>query len=136
MKQRGRVSGSALEIQTAPIDRVDRQLAPHDLTDEEVELWVAIVNSQPAEKFSPADIPVLAQYCRHAIHARRVAELIEKACSDKELKIQDYERLLRMQSLVTNDLCRSGTKLRITQQSTTNHRGNKKAGAARKPWEG
>lgn len=135
MKQRGRPSASALEIITTEIDRVERQKAPHDLTDEETEAWVSIVNSEPAEWFTPATAHLLSQYCRHAIHARRIAELLERACSDPELKVVDYDRLLNMQKRESAIMAVLATKMRLSQQSITNHRGNKKAGAKRKPWE-
>lgn len=144
MKQRGRQSSAALEIVPAsPIDRTERIRPPHDLSDEEVEVWVAVVNTEPADWLSPSVGPLLAQYCRHVVHARRIAELLEKATShvDPEtklptLKVEDYDRLLRMQERETGAMTTVATKLRITPQSLTNHRGNKKPSATRKPWEG
>jgi hypothetical protein len=47
------------------------------LSDEEVEVWVAVTNAEPADHFSASTTPLLAQYCRHVISSRRVAELIE-----------------------------------------------------------
>lgn len=138
MKQRGRVSAAASELVpiTAPLDRVERQGAPHDLTDEETEVWVAVVNAEAADWFSPSTVPLLAQYCRHVIHARRIAELLEKACSDPALSVVDYDRLLKMQERESRAITTLATKMRLCQQSTTNHRGNKKPGSAKKPWEG
>lgn len=144
MKQRGRVSSSALEIiPSSPIDRVERLRPPHDLTDEETEVWANVVNSEPADWFTASTGPLLAQYSRHVVHARRVAELLEKALSDIDqktklptLKVEDYDRLLRMQERESGAISMLATKMRIAQQSTTNHRGNKKPSASRKPWEG
>jgi hypothetical protein len=144
MKQRGRVSSSALEIiPSSVIDRAERLRPPHDLTDEETEVWVAVVNVEPADWFSASTGPLLAQYCRHVVHARRIAELLEKALSHVDpntklptLTVDDYDRLLRMQERESGALSMLATKMRIAQQSTTNHRGNKKPSAARKPWEG
>jgi len=137
MKKRGRVSAAALAtVSVSPIETVERQRPPHDLMDEEVEVWVAVVESLPADWFSPATVPILAGYCRHVISARRVAELIEKATADPELSIKDYDRLLKMQQRESAEIASLATKMRISQQSLTNHRGNKKPTAARKPWEG
>ena len=136
MKQRGRVGTSALEVLAiAPTDIVARQLAPHDLTDEETEVWVSIVNHESADWFSPSTVPLLRQYCRHTIAARKVAELILRAESDQTLTINDRQRLYAMQAQESKTLCTLATKLRISQHSQTNHRGNKKS-AAKKPWEG
>lgn len=137
MSNRGRVSAAALEIApVSPIETVARQRPPHDLTDEEVEVWFAVVNDQAADWFSPSTVPMLAAFCRHAVQARRVAELIEKATSDPDLSIQDYDRLLKMQERESRAISSLATKMRVSQQATTNHRGNKKPNAARKPWEG
>lgn len=122
---------------------VERQRPPHDLTDEETEIWAAIVDCEPADKFSPATAPLLAQYCRHVIQARRIGEMIEQATGDlhpvtKEptLTVSDYDRLLRMQDRESRAISSLATKMRLSQQATTNHRGNKKPTASRKPWEG
>ena len=138
MKQRGKVSAEASQIATIsqPLDRVERLRVPHDLTDEEAEVWVAVVNSESADWFSPSTGPLLSQYSRHVIHARRVAELLEKACADPALSVIDYDRLLKMQERESRAITTLSTKMRLCQQSTTNHRGNKKPSASRKPWEG
>ena len=146
MKQRGRISSKALEIaeiNVGALDRVERQRPPHDLTDEEVEVWVSIVNTEQADWFSPGNVPLLTQLCRHVVHARRVAELLERALSsvDPETKkptlaIQDYDRLLKMQERESGAMMSLATKLRITNQSITNQRGNFRKAAAKEPWEG
>lgn len=136
MGTRGRASAASLTIaKVSPVETVERQRPPHDLSDEEVEVWSAVVNSEPADWFSPSNVPLLSQYCRHTIHARRIAELIERATSDPELAVSAYDRLLKMQDRESRAISSLATKMRISQQATTNHRGNKKPNAARKPWE-
>jgi hypothetical protein len=108
---------------------------PHDLTDEEVEIWAAVINNEPADWFSPSTAPALAQYCRHCVAARRVAELIERSTGDREMLIDDYNKLLIMQDRESKAIANLGTKMRILQQSTTNHRGNKRQSISLKPWE-
>lgn len=136
MGTRGRTSAAALQVAApAAIETVARQRAPHDLSDEEVEVWAAVVNTEPADWFSPSTAPLLAQFCRHVVQARRVAELIERATSDKQLRVKDYDRLLKLQERESRAIATLATKMRIAQQSTTTHRGNKRPSAARKPWE-
>jgi hypothetical protein len=137
MRQRGRPSAQALVVSDIGVlDRVERARAPHDLNDEETEVWVSIVNGEQADWFSPGNIPLLVQLCRHIIHARRIGELLEKATSDKGLLVSDYGRLLKMQDRESRVVALLATKLRLTQQSITTHNGNKKPGSTRKPWEG
>lgn len=138
MKQRGRPPSAALSI-TAVLDRVDRIKPPHDLSDEECEVWAAVVNDQAADWFSATTAPLLAQYCRHTVQCRRIAELLERATSDPELKLSNYNRLLAMQDRESRAMTFMATKMRLTQQSTLNHNAQRvgnKSGPSRKPWEG
>ena len=138
-KKRGRPSAASLLTLAGPTDvlqAVERPKAPHDLHDEEVEVWHAVVSSMPADWFDSGTQPLLAQYCRHVVQARRLAELIERATSDANLMIEDYDRLLKMQQRESMAMCSLATKMKVTQQATTNFRGNKKTQAGRKPWEG
>jgi hypothetical protein len=78
VRKRGRVSATDLAIvPMAPLGAVERLKPPHDLTDEETEIWVAVTNTEAADWFTPSTAPLLAQYCRHVISSRRVAEMIE-----------------------------------------------------------
>ena len=133
--KRGRPSGAELAVvPVTPLGVQQRIEAPHDLTGEETEVWVAVTNAEPADHFSASTAPLLAQYCRHVVSSRRVAELIERAVSG-ELSIRDYNELLHMQERESRVIATLATKMRLSQQSTTNHRGNKKPTQARKLWD-
>jgi len=74
--QRGRRSAAALTV--VPLgEAVPRQRAPAELTRDEARVWDGIVSAEPADWFSGSTRPILAQYCRHIIAARRVAGMIE-----------------------------------------------------------
>ena len=80
MGTRGRVSGAALEISTVtPMGSVERPKAPHDLTDEEIVEWVAVVNNEAADHFTQSTLPLLTQYCRHIVGARVAREYRKRA---------------------------------------------------------
>lgn len=133
--KRGRKSLASLTIVSGVTDIVERQRAPHDLNDEETEVWASVVNTFDADWFTPATVPLLAQYCRHAVHARRIAELLDKSMSDPEMPIGAYAALLKVQRAESAMLATLATKMRISQQATTNHRGNSIKTASKKPWE-
>ena len=135
MGARGRKSSGDLMLAPSPVEVTERQRAPHDLSDEECEVWSAVVASEPANWFTISTRPLLAQFCRHTIQARRVAELLERALSDKNLSISDYNKLLTMQDRESRAIATLGTKMRINQQSTLNHRGHMRQTLVRKPWE-
>lgn len=134
--KRGRKSAASLMLADLAntIERVPRQKPPHELNDEEVEVWHAVVTSMPADWFDSGTVPLLTQYCRHVVQTRHLADLIEQATSAKRLVVKDYDRLLKMQQRESAVICSLATKMRITQQSITNHRGHKKTTI--EPWQG
>lgn len=136
-KKRGPKSAIDLvaAVRLDAIEIVDRQKPPHDLNDEEVEVWHAVTTSVAADWFDRGTAPLLSQYCRHVVQARRLGEMIERATGSADLEIRDYDRLLKMQQRESAAIAALATKMRIAQQSTTNHRGNKKPSQGRKPWE-
>lgn len=144
MSKRGRKSVAALEVVTArPVEAVERPLAPHDLNDEETEVWARVVDAMPADWFTAGTMPLLAQYCRHVIQARRIAEMIERATSDVDpetrlptLSIKDWDRLLKMQTRESEKIASLAVKMRISQSAIRNDRGNRQTKPSRKPWEG
>ena len=133
--KRGKVSSADLAtIPLTPFGKTERVTPPHDLTDEEVEVWVRIVNNEPADWFSPSTVPLLTQYCRHVVEARRVAELKERALTEQNIVL--YDRFIQAQARETAAIAMLAVKMRLAQQSTTNHRGNhKKPTSARKLWQ-
>jgi hypothetical protein len=138
MGERGRKSLEDLTITAVvpgTLEVSERQRPPHDLTDEECEVWAGIVASEPADWFSIANRPILAQFCRHVVHARRVAKLIERTLSKKKLDLEAYDKLLKMQERESRMQVTLATKMRLTNQSTSTHRGNKRTTLAKKPWE-
>ena len=136
MGMRGRnSSGEIALIGPAELELVPRQKPPRELTDEEVRVWRAVVSSEPADWFSPSTSPLLAQYCRHVVHTKRIAEMIERATCDPNLAVTDYERLLKMQQRESQSVAMLAMKMRLAQQATITHRGNKKPSGTRKPWE-
>jgi hypothetical protein len=133
--KRGRVSAADLAItQVTPAGVIERQRPPSDLTDEEVEIWHGVVNAEPADWFSASTVPLLTQYCRHVIAAKQIGELKERATAEMDLPTLD--KLLQMQARESAAIAMLATKMRVAQQSTTNHRGNKKPTPGRKLWEG
>jgi hypothetical protein len=137
MTNRGRQSAASLAVQTitSPIETVQRLSPPVRLSDEEVDIWVDVVESHPADWFDKASAHMLVQFCRHTIATRRIADLITQALETEPFNVHAYDELLKMQERETRTVLSVATKLRITPQSTTNHRGNKIQLTVKKPWE-
>jgi hypothetical protein len=64
------VSGLAAEL--------PRPDAPYELDDEETIVWRDVVEAMPADHFIAANFPILTQYCRHVVEARRIEKMIKE----------------------------------------------------------
>lgn len=137
MAKRGRIPAAATELAAiaGPAETVIRPDAPYDLTDEQSEEWWAVVNRMPAEWFPRETHGMLAQYCRHVVAARRVAQLVAAAEAEKTLDIENYDRLLKMQEREGRAISSLATRMRISQQATVRAEQARKPTQVRKPWE-
>lgn len=133
MGARGRKSAAelALPAVTAEIQRPD---APYDLTDEQTEEWWAVVNRMPADWFPRETHALLANYCRHVVMARRVAQLIQAAEKQEQLDVDEYDKLGKMMERESRIIASLSTKMRISQQATYDPK-RKKGSQVKKPWE-
>lgn len=133
MKQRGRTSAASDLGPVAIIERVERPAAPDELTEEQREIWRQVVYSQPADWFSPANVPLLVQYCRHTIYARRLAHEIEQTAEPDTRR-----QLLGLHQAETAVMLKLASTMRLSQRSLLNDRGSNRNRIANtaKPWEG
>lgn len=134
MGMRGRKSAASLSV-ASPVQVMERPDAPYDLTDEQAEEWWAVINRMPADWFPRETHGLLAQYCRHVVAARRVAQLISEAEAQESINIDDLDKLYKMQEREGRALSSLATRMRLTQQ-TTYDKTKKKPASVKKPWEG
>jgi hypothetical protein len=121
-----------------PLEAYARQALPPELRDEEAEAFLGVINSYPSAWFDAANLPLLTQFARHVVQARRVAELLERAVGQPETQWEYYSALLKQQRAESAALASLATKLRLTPQSRRNDRGNVRpvaAPAGPPPWE-
>jgi hypothetical protein len=137
MGTRGKKSVAALSV-AMPVGVTQRPDAPYDLTDEQSEEWWAVVNRMPADWFPRETHALLAQYCRHVVTARRVAQLIADAENPKAkgagLDVDAYDKLLKLQEREGRAMSSLATRMRLTQQTTYDPK-RKKPIEAKRPWE-
>jgi hypothetical protein len=137
MKTRGRTSVAALAIQSPNVETIQRPDAPYDLTDEQSAEWWAIVNRMPADWFPRETHGMLAQYCRHVVRARRLAQLIndmEKLPSE-EFDEARYKNLLMAEEVQSRAISSLATRMRISQHSTYDKTKKKAVTATKLPWQ-
>jgi hypothetical protein len=109
MAQRGRRSAASLLVVPNPIEAIPRRRAPAELTREQAEVWDAVVASQPADWFNKSQLPILIQYCRHVIRARRCASQIEavEASMAEAADRPDADRMeIMLSGVALLDACR------------------------------
>jgi len=98
-----------------PVLSESRLAPPVHLPDAERDVWLQVVNDQPASSFTETHAPMLELYCRHVVLSRILA----------------HERESRAASS-------AATRLRITRQAIdqqTVARAIVNAPKAKKPWE-
>jgi hypothetical protein len=135
MGERGRTSAAALSVVSpSGVSTIRRPSPPSDLTDEQADEWRAVVNRLPADWFPRETHGMLAQYCRHVVAARRVAQLIEAVESGSGLDIEQYDRLLKCQDREGRAISSLATRMRLSQQATYDNK-NKKPIESKKPWQ-
>jgi hypothetical protein len=140
MAQPGRKSAASLSV-AGVVTTISRVAPPQALTDRQRGIWLATVNSKPAEWFGDEHVPMLVEYVRHIETADLLTQQIEEF--DPEwLKDDDgLKRLDRLTGMrareagLINTLARS---MRLTQQAV--YRADKAAtlgdkGKGRKPWQ-
>lgn len=130
-----RKSAAALAL-VAPVGvEEERRAQPlPELSDEQRMEWLALVNRMPADWFPRESHAVLAQYCRHVVAARRVAQLIEATEQAPQLDVAEYDRLLKMQEREGRALSALATRMRLTQQSRYEARKTAPDKSKDRPW--
>jgi len=137
MKQSGRRSAAALAVVPQALEVMERPRPPSDLGEEETAVWRAIVVQEAADWFTAATLPLLAQYCRHTVHARRVALLLETMVDRLQAEgmrlVLEYDVLLKIQDRESKAMMLLARSMRLTQQ-TSRHDKSRKTQVLNTPW--
>lgn len=140
MAQPGKRSAASWAV-TGVVSTITRVAPPSVLSDAERGLWLATVNSKPAEWFGDEHMPMLLEYVRHVSTADLLTREIEGftpamfADPEELKKLKTLTAMRAREAQCINTLARS---MRITQQSV--YRADKAAtlanrgGGIRKPW--
>lgn len=118
MGARGPKSTAALEVVRSATSIIRRPEAPRHLTDEQAAEWRVVVERLPAEWFQAETLPMLSEYCRHIVKARRVAQLVAKAEDSEDLDIDLLDKLYKMAERESRAMSSLATRMRLTQQAT------------------
>jgi hypothetical protein len=130
-KTRAPVAGVADGFGDLEIQRPD---APYDLTDEQSQEWWAVVNRMPADWLPRETRGMLAQYCRHVVRARRVAQMLDAMERADDFDVKEYRELLKAEAEESRAIASLATRMRLSQQSTYDRKKSKPV-TMRRPWE-
>lgn len=135
MGKRGPKPAADLAIAPRVVDEVARPDAPYDMTDEQSTEWWRVVNALPADWFPAETHSLLAQYCRHVVASRRIAEMVAAFEADEAFSVDEYDKLLKMQEREGRAMSSLATRLRMTTQATVPAKTAKKPQIRKRPWE-
>ena len=140
MDQRGRKSASAV-VAAHAVEVLPRPEPALDLTEQQADEWRKIVDALPADWFSPENHALLAQYVRHVVEARRIAQLIDTECAkgSAEMDMPIYLELLKAQRQESTALKTLAASMRLAQQAKYGAQSaataKKAVGSGRRIWD-
>ena len=112
---------------------------PHYLGQTAANEWRAIVDSMPADWFPRETHALLAQLCRIIDRCKAVSAALDKTQRyglSPEHITPKFEQLLALEMRLSDSIARLSTKLRLTQQSSTQYdKQRSRKGEAKIPWE-
>ena len=117
MPRASKVGLQTLQLVAGKLEVQPRLGPPAELTREQREEFVRLVNSLPADWFGPAHLHLIVQYCRMVVMARTVACQLESAVSEGSNSAV-VDKLMGRQESVSRVIAKLMTSLRITPQST------------------
>ena len=141
MGARGRKSSKELStISAGGLEVHRRPEPPEHMGEDAVKVWRAVVNSLPADWFTPGTRPLLEALCGLTISQRLTLRAVQKVERDGEdFDGASWVNLLRQLGEISGRIATLATRLRLTPQSRYGARGADTAarsvGEGPKPWE-
>ncbi len=141
MGARGRKSSKELStISSGGLEIHRRPDPPDHMGEDAVKVWRAVVNSLPADWFSPGTQPLLEAFCGLTVSQRNTImalQRIEREAND--FQRDEWGRVLKQLGEISGRIATLATRMRLTPQSRYGARGADTAarsvGDFRKPWE-
>lgn len=127
MGSRGRKSQADLSV-VGSTDAVDRPAPPEELTSEQKQVWLNVVNSLPADHFGEETLGALIQLCRHTVSARRIEQLSRAEEQSEDFDLSNYDRIRKMAERESRMISSLMVKLRISPSTTDDRRDKGKRG--------
>jgi len=115
---RGKKPAAEMEVAAAIKVPAGAPKPPSYLPASEKKEWTEIVAAYPSDRFPRATWPMLEAYCRHAVNARRIGNMIDKITAKKsDPDVKEFSQLLSMLNRETKTLASFGVRLGIARTS-------------------
>ena len=134
----GRKSTASLSVVPISTKKDSRLAAPKTLTKRQSQLWIEIVNSKPADWFTPNNSALLVGYVKSIVSHEFISLGVDAVEAGKEIGVKGMDKLYAMQERKARLIQSFATKLRLTQQSRWQPKtaGEKSGKAATsRPWD-
>lgn len=142
LRHSGRKSEEELKIAKQVVEIKPRLPAPVTLNSYQTDLWVAVINTKPADWFQADTAKLLESYCKHCYQAMMLDSQMDNFDPEWLLTDEGLDRLKKltdMREKHTRQITAISRSMRLTQQSQYDtqqaSRKNKNSGPANKPWE-
>ena len=141
MKTGKKSSAELLTIAPQEMHPEERLMPFMHLSDAERQVWLEVVNDQPANAFTQVHAPLLENYCRHVVLGRILSDEIsnfDRGWLADEEGLKRYDKLLAMHEREGRASSSLATRLRITRQAIdqqTVARSMINQAKSKKPWE-
>lgn len=140
MAKTGRKSSVLATVSAAGAILNRRPEPPAELSEEAATEWRAVVGGLPTDWFSREQIPLLTQYVRHVMAARRLGQLIAQQEADPAFDAKIWHKHLEAQRKESTAMVNLATRLRLTNQSryaarTAQRQVDGASPDGKKPWE-
>ena len=141
MAKRGRKSAAELSLISQRSAVIAQRIAPPaSMPQAESEVWLEVVNDQPAEAFTETHTHLLELYCGHVVKHRIIHSQV-LAFKPEWLKDTDgldrYDKLLKMAERESRSASALATRLRITRQAIDKKIAGRQQrdGNVKQPWD-
>ena len=136
MGQRGPKSNAAMGVvPSTRLEEMRRLKPPRKLNPSEEALFIAIVDSLPADWIGPEAVEGLVNYCRHSVEVDYLTAVMAAMKRADDFDVDAYKKISQLRHAESGRANELGRALRLFPQSTVNHKATKGKASIPKPWE-
>ena len=122
-------------VPSTRLEEMRRLKPPRKLGPPEEALFIAIVDSLPADWIGPEAVEGLVNYCRHSVEVDYLTAVMAAMKRADDFDVDAYKKISQLRHAESGRANELGRALRLFPQSTVNHKATKGKASIPKPWE-